>query len=148
MVSNGSTELDHPHSLVLDPRLRVLKAIPIEGDGLGHVERVLDVIDAQPPVETIEGFAPVLVLPGIFEPEFCRELIDYFHKNGGRDSGIMKEQGDKTVEVVDHIFKRRRDCHISDPRPLQGGPGPDRPASDPRDLQGISISRDPGWNGT
>jgi predicted 2-oxoglutarate/Fe(II)-dependent dioxygenase YbiX/peroxiredoxin len=114
-VVNGSTELYRPYSLVLDTRLRVLQAIPIEGEGQAHIDRVLALIDTQPPVQTLDGFAPVLVVPRIFEPEFCRGLIDYYHKNGGKESGFMRDIDGKTVEVSDHRFKRREDCHITDP---------------------------------
>jgi predicted 2-oxoglutarate/Fe(II)-dependent dioxygenase YbiX/peroxiredoxin len=114
-VGDGPSETYRPHSLVLDPRVRVLAAIPIEGDGRGHVDRVLALIDAQPPVESLQGFAPVLVVPQVFEPEFCRRLIDYYDQTGGRESGFMRDVGGKTVEFVDPMIKRREDCHITDP---------------------------------
>jgi peroxiredoxin len=114
-VADGPAESDRPHSLILDLRLRVIEAIPIEGDGQGHVDRLLALIDAQPPIESLQGFAPVIVVPGVFEPEFCRGLIDYYHKTGSRDSGIMKDIAGKTVEVMDHKIKKREDCHILDP---------------------------------
>jgi predicted 2-oxoglutarate/Fe(II)-dependent dioxygenase YbiX/peroxiredoxin len=113
-AAGGGLETYRPHSLVLDPRLRVIEAIPIEGDGSGHIDRALAVVDAQPPVQAIDGFAPVLVLPRVFEPSFCRTLIDYYDKVGGKESGFMRDVGEKTVEFTDHKIKRREDCHIVD----------------------------------
>jgi predicted 2-oxoglutarate/Fe(II)-dependent dioxygenase YbiX len=58
--------------------------------------------------------APVLVAERIFEPAFCKALIDYYETRGGVDSGFMREQDGYTVGKVDHSFKRRRDCQIED----------------------------------
>jgi hypothetical protein len=47
------------------------------GDGAdGHVPRLLAFLDALPPISSLTGHAPVLLLPGVFEPAFCRRLID------------------------------------------------------------------------
>ena len=58
--------------------------------------------------------APVLVVERIFEPSFCKALIDYYEARGGQDSGFMREQDGYTVGKIDHTFKRRRDCQIED----------------------------------
>jgi predicted 2-oxoglutarate/Fe(II)-dependent dioxygenase YbiX len=60
--------------------------------------------------------APVLVVERVFEPTFCKILIDYYEKTGGQDSGFMREQDGYTVGKVDHSFKRRRDCQIEEPK--------------------------------
>jgi predicted 2-oxoglutarate/Fe(II)-dependent dioxygenase YbiX/peroxiredoxin len=114
-VSDGPADSYRPHSLILDARLRVVEAIPIEGDGRAHVARLLASIDALPPIRTLDGFAPVLVVPRVFEPEFCRGLIDYYLQNGGKESGFVRDVDGKTVELSDPRFKRREDCHIADP---------------------------------
>jgi len=98
--------------LVLDPMLRVLASAP-----LAEAERVLDLVAALPPVETHAGcrlHAPVLILPRVFEPEFCRRLIELHQRHGGEDSGFMREIEGKTVAVLDHGFKRRADHHLED----------------------------------
>jgi predicted 2-oxoglutarate/Fe(II)-dependent dioxygenase YbiX/peroxiredoxin len=99
--------------LVLDPMLRVLCAAP-----LAEAERVLALVAELPPPEAHAGcrlHAPVLVLPRVFEPEFCRRLIELHERHGGQDSGFMREVGGKTVTVLDHGFKRRADHHLEDP---------------------------------
>ncbi|MBM3643739.1 MAG: 2OG-Fe(II) oxygenase [Alphaproteobacteria bacterium] len=60
--------------------------------------------------------APVLVAERVFEPSFCRALIDYYNGRGGEDSGFMRQEGEYTVGKIDHSFKRRRDCQIEDTR--------------------------------
>ena len=57
--------------------------------------------------------APVLVVPRIFEPQLCRRLIDYFGREGGEPSGVMRELDGKTYMALDD-FKKRRDAVIHD----------------------------------
>ena len=98
--------------LVLDPMLRVLAAAP-----LAEAERVLQLVAALPPVEAHAGcslHAPVLILPRVLEPEFCRQLIELHQRHGSRDSGFMREVDGKTVAVLDHGFKRRTDHQVAD----------------------------------
>ncbi len=105
----------YPHTLVLDASLRVLATVPM--GTADHAERVLDIVARIPPpapAEPARPQAPVLVVPGVLEPEFCRDLIAYYEAHGGEDSGFMREQDGKTVAVLDHGFKRRRDCLIED----------------------------------
>ena len=56
----------------------------------------------------------MLQLADVFEPELCRALIDVYESKGGEDSGFMRERDGKTVLVVDHNHKRRRDCIVQD----------------------------------
>ncbi|HSA81658.1 MAG TPA: 2OG-Fe(II) oxygenase, partial [Geminicoccaceae bacterium] len=98
--------------LVLDPSLRVLASAPLAEAG-----RLLGLVAALPPVEAHAGcplHAPVLILPRVFEPEFCRRLIELHQRHGGKDSGFMRDVDGKTVTVLDHGFKRRADHHIED----------------------------------
>jgi predicted 2-oxoglutarate/Fe(II)-dependent dioxygenase YbiX/peroxiredoxin len=98
--------------LVLDPMLRVLASAP-----LAEGPQLLRLVASLPPVEDHAGcplHAPVLVLPRVFEPEFCRELIELHRRNGGQDSGFMREIDGKTVSVLDHGFKRRTDHQVED----------------------------------
>jgi peroxiredoxin len=98
--------------LILDPMLRVLGSFPIE-----QGEHVMNVITALPPVDKHAGprvdlWAPVLVLPRIFELALCKRLISYYDTNGGTESGFMRQDGGKTNLVVDHRYKRRTDCVV------------------------------------
>jgi predicted 2-oxoglutarate/Fe(II)-dependent dioxygenase YbiX/peroxiredoxin len=106
-----------PFSLLLDTRLRVLQRVPIEPSGEGHVARLLDLARSLPDLGTqhpAEVQAPVLIVPRIFEPELCEELITYYRTHENEDSGFMRDVGGKTVGVYDYGTKRRRDCQIED----------------------------------
>jgi predicted 2-oxoglutarate/Fe(II)-dependent dioxygenase YbiX len=60
------------------------------------------------------GHAPVLIVPRVFEPEFCRSLIDLHAERGGGMTGVMRDAGDRTVYVMDEL-KKRRDIFLRDP---------------------------------
>jgi len=107
----------HPFTLVIDPNLRVLTVIPFRA-GQDHGDAVAGFLKDLPPPGLHAGLAtpaPVLVMPRIFEPEFCRDLVQYYEAQGGQDSGFMREVEGRTVGVVDYSHKRRSDCLISDP---------------------------------
>jgi predicted 2-oxoglutarate/Fe(II)-dependent dioxygenase YbiX/peroxiredoxin len=102
--------------MVLDPMLRVMKVIPFAADGSDRDE-IIAAVEVLPPVERHAGIelqAPVLMLPNVFEPEFCRTLIAFYEAQGGNESGFMREVAGKTVLVHDPEHKRRRDCLIED----------------------------------
>jgi predicted 2-oxoglutarate/Fe(II)-dependent dioxygenase YbiX/peroxiredoxin len=101
-----------PYWLVLDPMLRVIVSAP-----LSETQAVMRLIADLPPLSGHAGgemHAPVLVLPRVFEPEFCRHLTALYEANGGTESGFMREENGKTVGVLDHSFKRRADHSIAD----------------------------------
>ncbi len=102
-----------PFWLVLDPMLRVLARLP-----LAESAAAMRLLAALPPPEHHAGVAgmpaPVLVLPRVFEPEFCRRLIGLYERQGGQPSGFMREVDGRTVAVFDHGHKRRADHVIGD----------------------------------
>jgi predicted 2-oxoglutarate/Fe(II)-dependent dioxygenase YbiX len=59
---------------------------------------------------------PVLMVPNVFEPEFCQHLIALYEAHGGEESGVMRQRDGKTVAVTDFRFKRRKDFSIQDQR--------------------------------
>ena len=101
-----------PHWLILDPTLRVLARFELEESdkALGYVARL-------PPIDGHAGVplsAPVLIVPRVFEPGFCRTLIDVYRATGGTPSGITEERDGKTVVVFKDNFKRRSDLYLTD----------------------------------
>jgi predicted 2-oxoglutarate/Fe(II)-dependent dioxygenase YbiX len=98
--------------LLLDPALHVLAvADPPEASAL------LDQLAALPPPGEHAGvplWAPVLVVPRVFEPDLCKALIQAFRDAGGEESGFMREKDGKTVLVKDAAFKQRRDHLLPD----------------------------------
>jgi peroxiredoxin/predicted 2-oxoglutarate/Fe(II)-dependent dioxygenase YbiX len=102
--------------VVIDPTMRVLKVVPFRDDGASN-EEVLAFLAALPPPSRFAGFevpAPVLVLPNVFEAEFCQQLIELYEAQGGQESGFMREQDGTTVIAHDHGHKRRKDHEITD----------------------------------
>lgn len=103
--------------VVLDPTLRVKTVVPFAAEG-SDIGEILAYLDALPPPERFAGFevpAPILVLPDVFEPEFCAHLIGLYEAHGGTESGFMREVDGKTVAIHDHGHKRRKDYTIEDP---------------------------------
>jgi len=113
----------HPISFVLDERLRVYAVLPV-GDAARHVEELQALLAAMPRAcgpDRQQGWAPVLAVPRIFEPAFCRRLIDYYESVGGQPSGFMREREGRTFGVLDQTFKRRFDVEIKDAALKQAG---------------------------
>ena len=99
-----------PHILLLDRTLQVVQRF-----GLGEADRAiaaLTTLIAGPPRQ---DWAPVLTVPDVLEPDFCRALIKLYDDNGGEESGFMREVDGKTTAVTDPNYKRRRDAQIESP---------------------------------
>ncbi len=110
---SGRNEKFAPTTFVLDANLRVIAVLPID-DPAAHARELTDLVAGLPAIGGSDGFAPVLVLPRVFEPQFCRELIDLYEREGGEDSGFMRDEDGRTVGLIDHSHKRRRDHFIVD----------------------------------
>ena len=79
MQAAGTADGAQParHSLVLDPSLRVIARFGF--DDPGHVEKLIDYLERLPPPDHFPGvsrWAPVLILPRLFEPALCSALVD------------------------------------------------------------------------
>jgi peroxiredoxin len=104
------------HWLILDPMLRVIVTIPFDEQGR-HASTMISILKRLPDVDAHARtplWAPVLVIPRIFEPDFCKRLIGHYEEHGGKDSGFMRDVAGKTVGIVDYAHKRRSDCTIED----------------------------------
>jgi peroxiredoxin len=112
-----------PTTFILDPALRVLAVLPI-ADPVLHGRQLLELVGRLPPlggVRQSRPAAPVLLVPQLFEREFCRELMGLYDRHGGQDSGYMtSDHSGKTVGVIDYGRKRRRDYLIEDVDARQG----------------------------
>jgi len=97
--------------LLLDPAMRLMARAPID-----QPAAVFDQITGLPSVSDYAGtplVAPVLIVPRVFEPEFCRRLIDIYEARGGVPSGVMRDIGGRTVGVLDDM-KSRRDVNLQE----------------------------------
>ena len=100
-------------TLVIDPSLHVIANISM-ADPDTHNQTLASVLTGLPPVRSFDRHAPVLILPGLFEPNFCRQLIELYERHGGGESGFMRERDGNTVGVFDNDFKRRKDFRFDD----------------------------------
>jgi len=106
-----------PHMVVINPMLQIYAYFKIGEDGAAP-EQLAAFIHKLPAVESYAGVslsAPALIVPNIFEKEFCSYLIEQYTLNGGTDSGFMLDQDGKTRTVVDYSLKRRTDFNIIEP---------------------------------
>jgi predicted 2-oxoglutarate/Fe(II)-dependent dioxygenase YbiX len=95
----------------VDPSLRILARAPIDSPA------IFEEIARLPAVPDYAGAplnAPVLIAPRIFEPDICRRLISLYETQGGKPSGVMRDEGGRTVGVLDKM-KSRRDATVEDP---------------------------------
>ena len=103
--------------IVLDPTMRIMALIPFAIDGRDRAA-LFSFLDRLPPPAAFAGFeiqAPVLILPNVFEPEFCAKLIGLYEQHGGEESGFVREVDGKTVLLTNAAHKRRKDYIIQDP---------------------------------
>jgi predicted 2-oxoglutarate/Fe(II)-dependent dioxygenase YbiX len=104
-----------PQWVVVDPSQRVLGSAPLD-----HARSVLARVIALGSPDDHAGVplhAPVLIVPRVLEPDFCRELIAVYKADGGSASGVMQERDGKTIGVLNES-KKRRDAPIPE-GPLQ-----------------------------
>jgi predicted 2-oxoglutarate/Fe(II)-dependent dioxygenase YbiX len=57
-------------------------------------------------------------VPQVFDRAFCRQLVDLYEATGGREIGLVENEG-KIVERTDPEFRKRLDYYISDDHALQ-----------------------------
>ncbi|MGI4940505.1 MAG: 2OG-Fe(II) oxygenase [Janthinobacterium lividum] len=105
---------ERPLVLVLDRGLRV--AARLEMDDPERVAAAALLCIEALPVEAARDVslpAPVLMLPGLLDAAFCRELIETFEGKRGFDSGFSSmDAAGNPVSKIDHAKKQRRDCLI------------------------------------
>lgn len=106
--------MDHPQMIVLDPMLRVMVQFKLADSDPAMLRAFLRDL---PKVDDFAGVAltaPALIVPRVFEPELCAELIAYYDGQGGVDSGFMLDEGGKTRTVIAHNLKSRKDVTVRD----------------------------------
>lgn len=102
-------------AVLLDPNQRAL-AIFDEADG-DPVVRGLAALDSHLPIPDpvfVPMCAPVLLIPGVFDADYCRKLIRIHHTKGNEESGTFRMVDGKPVLSPNHAVKRRRDHYVTD----------------------------------
>ena len=102
--------------VLIDPNFRVVAAVPFAADqsDIDHIIALTDQHSNPQLAAQTQSPAPVLVLPRVFEPEFCEELRDYVARSQMLESGFMVQQDGATVLMNNSDHKKRSDCLIDD----------------------------------
>jgi predicted 2-oxoglutarate/Fe(II)-dependent dioxygenase YbiX/peroxiredoxin len=101
-------------AVLLSPNGRVAKYYDaVDPDLLGEIvlADVAAMVNLEPARQILQQ-APILLIPDVIPPEFCRKLIEVWEKQGNQDSGFMVNEEDKTVGKYDYSAKIRRDHFI------------------------------------
>ncbi len=107
----GKDGSEAPMWLILDPALRVVGRVQLGNPRM--IFSALSRLGAPSEHAGVPLHAPILIAPRIFEPELCARLIALHEADGGRFTGVMRDQGDRTVAVMDDL-KKRRDVLVAD----------------------------------
>lgn len=104
-------------TIILDPMLSAVADVRVD-DPAGHNAMIRNFIRTLPAPGDSVGVplvAPILIIPRVFEFDFCDYLIRLFDEVGGEDSGFLLDVEGRTRTVIDPSLKRRQDMVISDP---------------------------------
>jgi predicted 2-oxoglutarate/Fe(II)-dependent dioxygenase YbiX len=120
LLSQGGVGLGPAGSLrmrviVLDPNQRVAaafdsRALPAASEAIEALARSVR-SDGGKDQLLLTPMAPVLVLPRVFEPDFCTQLVRLWGKGDHKDSGVSSRYGNVNIE---HL-KRTEDYTIVEP---------------------------------
>lgn len=69
---------------------------------------------SSPIPKSLGHFAPVLYVPQVLEPDFCRELIEAFEAGDPMEGHTYSHDGQAGRHVVDPDYKIRRDFYVTD----------------------------------
>ena len=105
--------------IVLDPNQRIAatfdsRALPAAAEAMDGLARSVR-SDGGGDLLLKTPMAPVLVLPRVFEPDFCTQLVRLWGKGDHKDSGVSSRYGDVNM---DHL-KRTEDYTIVEPMILK-----------------------------
>jgi predicted 2-oxoglutarate/Fe(II)-dependent dioxygenase YbiX len=103
---------------VLDPNQRILDVFQSAAgeaiDTVGQVRSLVASLSLFGAAKEPRDFAPVLIIPRVLEPDFCKQLIDAFHARGNEESGVHTIVDGVLRHDVDHTMKKRFDHYVRD----------------------------------
>lgn len=113
LVRDAGGEAYRQFSVILDRRQRVWASVAVkESEPAAHGKAVEEALAQLPAAETFH--APVLLVPRVFEPEFCADLVRRFDQNGGQPGLVAVERDGGTVLELVAENKQRLDWLIED----------------------------------
>ncbi len=92
-----------PFTLLLDHNLRVIANIPII-DAAQHNEDLAKAINNLPEMRPASS-APILLLPNIFEPDFCLQLIEA-HRNNAQPDFLLDKNNELHQLIQQRVARR------------------------------------------
>jgi predicted 2-oxoglutarate/Fe(II)-dependent dioxygenase YbiX/peroxiredoxin len=98
--------------MLVDPGFRVMAVWPL--DQGSEAIAAFESLGAPNDHAEVPLHAPVLIVPRVFEPQFCARLMAYYDETGGQESGVTRERDGKTIVELAPQSKRRKDCMIED----------------------------------
>jgi predicted 2-oxoglutarate/Fe(II)-dependent dioxygenase YbiX len=96
----------------LNPRMQVDSILAIEQ--IDQAEASLAKLADPDLFLGFEVFAPILVIPNVFEAALCNVLIGQYNEDARPITGSMRRSGGQTIGVVDTNHKVRRDHLVQD----------------------------------
>ncbi|MDX1918845.1 MAG: 2OG-Fe(II) oxygenase [Candidatus Caenarcaniphilales bacterium] len=104
--------------ILLNENLRFIAKIDLSEENaeesLAKAFELLSKMPELPGGAQVQMQAPVVCIPEVFEPDFCRKLIQLYESHGGKESGFMRDVDGQTKMLMDFSHKRRSDYLISD----------------------------------
>jgi len=116
-------QLERPATAVFDRASRLAAMLPLDGDPAAHADACLALVrDRLPPEDFREGppvQAPVMVIPNVLSPDWCRWLMHVHDSQGNEPSGFLQQVEGRSVLLSDAEVKVRRDHVVADGSPLE-----------------------------
>lgn len=99
---------------IINPALRIIETIPFTSpeSTMNNLINKVEQIKNQQVNTLMSSHAPILMVPGVFEKAFCKELIDAYDQNGGVESGFLTPKGEYFTREVDNSVKIRKDYNL------------------------------------
>ena len=119
-VDSLTGELDSPLSFTVVFLNQNLVILDMYGPfAAEHIPALLQIVTThcpkQSPIIVTDAYTPpVLLIPNVFDPATCRDIIEVWETQGNQESHFMRSNGERTYGVVDHRIKIRRDHFIRD----------------------------------
>jgi hypothetical protein len=111
---SSEEEGDESGWFILDPTLRIMKTAP-----LSRTAEVMRWVSELPGVDDYAGapiHAPVLLVPRVYEPELCAELVDYYRRGRSIEGGLIDQShGVMSPPFIDKDYRSARQLSITDP---------------------------------
>lgn len=105
-------------ALRFDANLRLTALRAAGADAVAHyVERHLEQLADKAPARLVSTLAPVLIVPHVLSPDFCRELIELHHAGGNHESTVTYNKDGQDVREV-HPDQKSRFDHVVNDRDL------------------------------